>query len=265
MSSRPFVSRPPDTRPPFIFPDPPPPEDMNNTLHLNEPGYLTTLAIHFGHRDTTIVTSEAYISPEVPQSQTGLLYPDLLIAFNAARDEVIYRKGYVIAEQGKPPDFVLEIGSGSTGLYDATEKRRRYAALGIPEYWRFNPSGGRFQRAALAGDRLADGQYQAIPVHRTDERHHWGHSPVLNLSLCWEEGELRWYDPVAERYLPTHADTWAAYLAAHAAEIAEREARIAAEDQRDREREARIAAEARIRQLEEQLGRQQNPSPPETE
>ena len=30
-----------------------------------------------------------------------------------------------------------------------------------------------------------------------------GYSAVLGLYLCWEEGRLRFYDPVAGRYLPT--------------------------------------------------------------
>ena len=46
----------------------------------------------------------------------------------------------------------------------------------------------------------------------------------------------RWYDPAAERYLPTFDD--------------EAEARIAAQDERDMERRARMAAEARVRELE---------------
>ena len=28
-------------------------------------------------------------------------------------------------------------------------------------------------------------------------------SEVLNLDLCWEVGQLRWYDPVERRYLHT--------------------------------------------------------------
>ena len=28
-------------------------------------------------------------------------------------------------------------------------------------------------------------------------------SEVLNLDLCWEVGQLRWYDPVERRYLRT--------------------------------------------------------------
>ena len=55
---------------------------------------------------------------------------------------------------------------------------------------------------------------------------------MLNLDLCWEHGQFRWYDPVSERYLLTHD--------------AEAEGRIAAEAERDAERRARMAAEADV-------------------
>ena len=75
------------------------------------------------------------------------------------------------------------------------------------------------------------------------------------LSICWEDGQLRWGDPVAERYLETHNEEAEAL-------IAEREALIAAEVQSAAKREARIAeqeartaAEARVRELEAELER----------
>ena len=41
-------------------------------------------------------------------------YPDLLVAFDA--DPVAYdaSNGYVVSEQGKPPDFILEVASRRT-------------------------------------------------------------------------------------------------------------------------------------------------------
>ena len=58
--------------------------------------------------------------------------PDLLIAFNVHPEAYRNNNGYIISEQGKPPDFVMEIPSRSTGREDATRKRDDYAALGIP-------------------------------------------------------------------------------------------------------------------------------------
>ena len=63
---------------------------------------------------------------------------------------------------------------------------------------------------------------------------------------------MRWWDPVAERYLETHDEE-------ADARIAEQEARIAAEAQSEAEREARTAAEARVRELEAELERHRQP------
>ena len=47
------------------------------------------------------------------------MVPDLLIAMGAGPDAYRENNGYIISEQGKPPDFVLEIALRSTGRQDA--------------------------------------------------------------------------------------------------------------------------------------------------
>ncbi len=47
----------------------------------------------------------------------------------------------------------------------------------------------------------------------------WGHSPVLGLDLCWDDGHLRVYDPVAGAYLPTSAELQARHAAERAARL----------------------------------------------
>ena len=133
----------------------------------------------------------------------------------------------------------MEVASFRTADRDYTIKRRGYAEYGIPEYWRFDNTGGEYYPEPLAGDRLADGEYQPIPITRLDNDRLLGHSDVLNLDLCWEYGQLRWWDPATRRYLDTHEEE-------ANGRIAERDARIAAEAQRD-------AALARIRQLADEL------------
>ena len=232
MTTRP-AAPPPGAAQIIQFPDPPP-EEMTAYDYVNALGYPPSLSEHFGRRDTTIITSEVAAALIPTENYEGVRYPDLLIAFGVDPVARIARRGYLIPEQGKPPDFVLEVASESTGRRDETVKRDDYAAMGVPEYWRFDPSGGLYHQAALAGDRLAGGAYQPIPVHRTEAGHWWGHSAALNLDLCWEAGKLRFWDPAGRRYLNTFTDERAAHM---------------------REREARIAAEARIRQLEEELRR----------
>ncbi len=137
--------------------------------------------------------------------------------------------GYSISRQGKPPEFVLEVTSPTTGKTDYIRKRGDYAAFGDPEYWRFDSSGGQYHDAPLAGDRLAEGSYRPIEIIQTDKTRLWGHSGVLNLDIYWEGGELRWRDPATQRYLDTHDEEAEGRIAERQARIPERQARIAAE------------------------------------
>ena len=211
-----------------VFPDFPPRDDMQNSLHLDDPAHQAALTQHLGNYDTTIVLSEIPVR-WTPSQSRGHRIPDLLVAFGVDRAQAVEQNGYSIRDQGKPPDFVLEVASVRTAENDYTQKRLDYAAFGIPEYWRFDPTGwGRYD-APLAGDRLGVGAYQPIEVVELEPEHLHGHSVVLNLDLCWDHGQLRWYDPVAQRYLMTYTE----------------------------EREARIAAENRVRELEEELRRRE--------
>ena len=236
------------------FPDAPP-EEMTAYHSVNLPGYPGSLTAHFSNPETTVILSEVAAGLFAAEDREGIRYPDLLISFNANPAAIIPRNGYLIPEQGKPPDFVLEVGSKSTGEVDEGDKRRDYARFRVPEYWRFDPSGGDFHTTRLAGDRLVGGEYHPITIHRSAERHFWGHSDVLNLDLCWEEGSLRFWDPVGQRYLHTYMEENEARRQAEARADTERDARIAERDARIAERDARITAEARARQLEEELRR----------
>ncbi len=222
------------------FPVFPPRGDMQNPLYLHLPGHLAALARHFGASDSTIVLGEVPVGWNVSRRR-GLRIPDLLIAFNVNRARIIAQQGYSIDEQGKPPDFVLEVASPSTAENDYTIKRVDYAAFGVPEYWRFDPTGGGLYDAGLAGDRLVDGEYQPINIMRVDETRFRGHSETLGLDVCWEDGQLRWRDPASQLYLPTFNE--------------EAETRAAAESDRDVERAYRIAAEERVRELEAEVRR----------
>lgn len=217
---------------PGMFPAFPPRDDMQNPLYLYAPGYLTTLSRHFGSPKTTLVWSEVPVGHTTSQRR-GLLIPDLVVAFGVNAQQIIDQWGYSIDEHGKPPDFVLEIASHHTYRNDIGPKREGYQTFGVPEYWRYDGSGGRWYPQALAGDRLVEGEYQPIPME-FEGTSSWGYSEVLGLTLCWEAQKLRFWDPVESRYLSTHAE--------------EADARLA-------DREARLQAEERVRQLEEELAR----------
>ena len=215
------------------FPERIPRQEMQNSVYLDLPGYQTGLYLHLGGEDTTLVISEAALGWNLSQGE-GIFYPDLMIAFNIDREAVIAAQGISIDDVGKPPEFVMEIASKRTARNDYGRKREGYARYGVPEYWRFDPTGQERYPEPLAGDRLVGNEYQPIAIEQTGDGLYRGHSDVLNLDVCWEHGQLRWYDPVARAYIMTHND--------------ERAGRIAAEAEA-------AEAQARIRELEEELHR----------
>ena len=257
-----FASKP-KVRGRFRLPDPPecPEDKMTSFDHLTINGNAHYLALHLGSPETTLVAGDRYLVVRPTRNLAGSRYPDLLVAFEVDPGRYKESNGYIIAEQRKPPDFVLEIASESTGSVDVGAKRDDYAALSIPEYWRFDETEtGRYHGARLAGDRLADGGYVPIPIDELPDGSLQGYSGVLNLSLRWQRGELVFYDPATEQRIATFEDERARAENAETERAAEQQARASAETALDTEREARIAeratAEARIRELEERLRQQ---------
>ena len=234
----------------FELPDPPKSQDekMTASQHLSLTGGAHSLVVYLGNPDTTVVGADLYMIP-IPTteltSMAGAVYPDLMVAFNA--DPALYRaqNGYVISEQGKPPDFVLEVASRSTGRRDTVEKRVRYAELGILEYWRFDET-GQYHGTRLTGDRLVDGRYEPIQIDQLPDGSRQGHSAVLNVDLRWADGQLHWHDPATgERIASLESEREAL--------AQERTARARAEARAAAEHEARTSAEVRIQELENQL------------
>ena len=221
----------------FRLPDPPErePDDMTSAEHLSETGLHHHLKQFLGNPETTIVSGEKYITDR-PGGDRKI--PDLLVAFNVYPAAYRATNGYVISEQGKPPDLVLEIASGATGHVDIGDKREFYQGLLIPEYWRFDAT-GEFHGVRLAGDRLVDGRYEPIDIAELNGRVLQGRSEVLKLDWRWEDGQLGCYDPATGLHISTFES--------------ERLARLAAEARAYSEHAARVAAEARIRELEARL------------
>ena len=162
--------------------------------------------------------------------------PDFYVAFNVEAPAIMRRLMYLPWEAGKPPDFVLEVGSDSTGTQDTGSKRNIYASIGIGEYWRFDSTGGAIYGEPLVGEELVNGEYRRIALTTEPDGVLKGYSRALRIWLCWRDGMLKFYNDSAGQYLTNL--------------IEEREARQA-------EQEARQQVEARVRQLEEELRRQQ--------
>ena len=168
--------------------------------------------------------------------------PDCYVVFGVSRAALLERHlTYRVWEAGKFPDFVLEIGSPSTADNDLGPKRELYARLGALEYWRYDPTGGEHYGEPLVGEYLEEGEYQRFEMMSDADGLPRAHSPLLNLDLRWEEGRLRFYDPVSGRWLENYVESIAR------AEV-EHNARVAADARAD-------AAEARMAEMEAELQR----------
>ena len=255
----------------YALPDTPPrePDEMTSFDRLHALGNSHHIIRHIGNEKTTLVFTDKFIAL-VPYSGPSDLRrnPDLAIAFNANREAFLRSNGYIISEQGKPPDFALEIASRSTAHIDVGQKRDDYEFMGITEYWRFDET-GEFHGARLAGDRLVNGRYEPIPIVELSDGVLEGYSEVLDLHIRWEDGELGWYDPATGLHIATFDSERArAEYERARAEYAEtraddeRAARQAAETRAARARaradnaETRADdAEARVRELEAEIRR----------
>ena len=256
MTTPDATAKQPKTGGAFRLPDPPErePDDMTSFDQLSGNGNAYHLKQHLlaqrpGERDNIIVSGEHYLIARPARNLAGSRYPDLLVAFGADPAAFETSNGYIIKEQGKPPDFVLEIASERTGRIDVGRKREDYERLRIPEYWRFDETGVH-HGAKLAGDFLVDGRYQPVAVQELSDGALQGYSAALDLYLRWERGELAWIDPATERRILTLEDERARAENAEVHARQEEEARLQAETRADSERDRADSAEARIRDLE---------------
>ena len=101
----------------FRLPDIPQkhPDDMTSVKYLHETGQSHHLSQYLGNRDTTLVTAERYVVPGPAYVASESRYPDLLVAFDVDPAAYEARNGYVVSEQGKAPDFILEVASRQHG------------------------------------------------------------------------------------------------------------------------------------------------------
>ena len=189
-----------------------------------------------------------YTEGEDPKS----VAPDVFVSF----DVPSYKRDiYRIAEEGKPPDWVIEIASRSTYTKDLDEKKDLYEEMGVGEYWVYDPKGDMHDprlRAWVLGpggyEELADLKRPGLEVALWSE--------ALGLEFHFDGTDLRMWDPVKQSYLPTldlaieeRDEERRARLAAEArVETAQARAK-AAEAERDAEKRTRLALEAELRRL----------------
>ena len=191
-------------------------------------------------RPGALVAADILVYPEEGNPDNRIA-PDVLVAFGIGTRS---RSTYLTWLEGKPPDWVLEVASPSSARNDLRGKRRAYAAMGVPEYWLFDPTGDLYPRGQprLQGLALVDGKYEPL-----EERVEGGlrliRSPVLGLDLRAQGEFIRFRDPATGEDVRHHRESEAA--AKRQAERAERQAKRAKRHAAQRKvAEARAVREA---------------------
>jgi Uma2 family endonuclease len=126
-----------------------------------------------GQQATVLGNQFMYYAEGFPKLRVA---PDVMVIFNVAPGG---RDNYKIWEEGSVPSVIFEMTSKGTKTKDLEDKKLLYEALGVQEYWLFDPR-GEWIKEQLRGYRLDEDGYQPI----TDSR-----SAPLNLRLQ-VEGQL---------------------------------------------------------------------------
>jgi Uma2 family endonuclease len=168
--------------------------------------------------------------------------PDLFVVRGVGNH---LRENYLIWEEGKAPELVIEFTSKSTRKEDLQTKYALYRdVLKVKECFLFDPN-AEYLKPPLQGHRLRGGKYLAI---RAVE----GRLPsrVLGLHLERAGSDLRLWDPATGQWLLTATE--ARQQADEARQQAD-EARQQAEAEARREAAARRQAEAEVERLRREI------------
>ena len=173
------------------------------------------LRFRYRHREDVYVAGDMMMYYRMNRPDLSVA-PDVYAVIGAEGNH--RRDSWIVWREGRSPDFVMEIASPSTWRRDAGEKRDIYAAMGVAEYWRFDPTGGDFFTPTLVGERLVDGRYRQLASSADSEARQRIRSIVLELDFCvLDDGELRLHDPETGEWLRTPREDGEGRLIAEAA------------------------------------------------
>ena len=231
------------------------PESDGKPLAENDPQLhaihyaFGALRLHYAARADVYVSADLLVYYEEGNPRVSVA-PDVFVVFGV---EDRMRGNYKVWEEGKGPDFVLEVASPNTWREDVERKPAVYTELGVREYFLFDPTGEHLA-PRLQGYRLVGGEYERLPAVESIDRTLMLPSEVLGLELRAKAGgEMRFHDPLTGEDLLSHGEEHAARQAACArAEAAELRADLEAAARRASLARAE-AAEAHVAELEARL------------
>jgi Uma2 family endonuclease len=194
---------------------------------------IETLKRHYESQDRIYVSGKLLLFYE-PGNRRRHISPDVFVVKGIPNH---IRPNYLMWEERKGPDVVIEITSSSTRREDQETKFRLYRdTLRVKEYFLFDPYGD-YLDPPLQGYRLRGGQYQKIRMVQ-------GRLPsrVLGLHLERTGSNLRLYDPETEAWLPTPREEVRIARAREQQAVAREQQAVAREQQAVAEK-ARTASE----------------------
>lgn len=244
------IERPP-TQDELPYSDGMPMESQRHVLQM----YLLMdpLWLAWADRQDVFVGGNMFVYYSVEQVRNReFLGPDVFVAVDVPRRE---RKSWVVWEEGRAPNVVIELLSASTAAQDKGEKKQIYQErLRVPEYFWYDPGSGE-----LAGFALRNGVYEPIEPDAQGRLI----SRQLNLALTRWQGVYAGVEALWLRWATLEGD-----LLPTQQEAAEREHRLAEQERLRAEQERRLTeherrraeeAERRVAELEALLARYRQP------
>jgi Uma2 family endonuclease len=189
----------PRIRPPVDYPTSDGKPMAETELHRQDMvDLIETLQDHFAADPGVYVTGNLLLYYEEGNPRKHVA-PDVFVVRGLPRRPP--RDYYLLWLEGKPPDLVIELTSKTTKHEDQNKKLILYRdVLRVAEYFQFDPTED-YLRPPFQGHRLVDGVFESIiPVQ--------GRLPseILGLHLERAGTELRLYDPITARRLPTRKE-----------------------------------------------------------
>lgn len=152
------------------------------------------LGLHFKKLGRVVYVAEelAVVYPGEPS-----FTPDVLAVLAVPQPDDDPRMAWVVADEGKGLDFVLEVLDRGDRRKDLVENVERYARIGVPEYFVYDRANQR-----LIGHRLASGGVGvgAARYERIVPQGGRYTSMVLGLDLAIQRGTLRFFQGMSELF-----------------------------------------------------------------
>ncbi|QSJ18603.1 Uma2 family endonuclease [Nostoc sp. UHCC 0702] len=225
----PYVTLPP-TQAELPYDDGIPMESQRHKMQMDL--LIDALSIWLEQREDGYVSGNMFVYYSMAQVKNqDFRGPDFFVVLGVPKGE---RRSWVVWEEGKSPDVVIELLSESTAQVDKNEKKLIYQnKMRVPEYFWFDP----FNPGDWAGFFLGGLVYQPIIPNAQNQLV----SQVLGLSLVRWQGSYKGVEATWLRWASLEG-----ILLLTAEEIAKQESQRAEQESQRAEQESQRAERAEL-------------------